>query len=399
MAEPTTFSESRGDGKRHPAPLTNAIGNVSSGFLSPDKVGIISAAMSRRRLEEAILRSKDLESSGESVEEGSDDDERYGELFVRHRIPLSKDTHSIYSLRFSPSGKQLAVGFGNGAIQIVNTESGSLVSTLFSGHRTRQAITALSYHPKNNNILVGAGADGLVSFYDLQAQINVLTLTEPENEIHAMDYSMDGSVFATAGKDRHIRLYDSHTSEILNILMAPDFLHDYDLSLTSGHTRRIFALRFHPSEYHIFLTGGWDDSVKIWDKRMAKEARRVINGPHICGPGIDIRNNYVLTASWVAHNALQLWDFRTGNLLQDILFPAPHLQGEFLYAARFCTDSVVLAGGSGTCSARAANIKTQEVLGEVSLSHKAVQTVDAAPSGQAMAVAGVGGNLHIAELC
>ncbi|XP_018428327.1 PREDICTED: cell division cycle 20.2, cofactor of APC complex-like, partial [Nanorana parkeri] len=218
--------------------------------------------MSRRRLEEAILRSKALESSGESVEEGSDDDERFGELFVRYRIPLSKDIHSIYSLRFSPDGKQLAVGFGNGAIQIVNTESGSLASSLFSGHRSRQAITALNYHPKNSNVLVGAGADGLVSFYDIQSEMNVHTLTEPENEIHALDYSMDGSVFGTAGKDRHIRLYDSHTNEIQNILMAPDFQNDCDLSLTSGHTRKIFALRFHPSEYHVFLTGGWDDSIK-----------------------------------------------------------------------------------------------------------------------------------------
>ncbi|XP_072263360.1 uncharacterized protein [Pyxicephalus adspersus] len=285
--------------------------------------------MSRRRLEEAILRSKELESSGESVEEGSDDDERYGELFVRHRIPLNKDRHSIYSLRFSPSGKQLAVGFGNGAIQIVNTESGSLASNVFPGHRTRQAITALIYHPKNSNILVGAGADGLVSFYDIQSGINVLNITEPENEIHALDYSMDGSVFATAGKDRHIRLYDSHTNEIQNILMAPDF-YEYDLSLTSGHTRRIFALRFHPSEYHVFLTGGWDDSIKIWDKRMAKEARSVIHGPHICGPAIDIRNNYILTASWVARNALQLWDLRTASLVQDIPFPASDMHGEFL---------------------------------------------------------------------
>lgn len=30
----------------------------------------------------------------------------------------------------------------------------------------------------------------------------------------------------------------------------------------SGHSRRIFALRFHPSELHLFLTGGWDNSVK-----------------------------------------------------------------------------------------------------------------------------------------
>ncbi|KAM9315665.1 GATOR2 complex protein WDR24-like [Gastrophryne carolinensis] len=355
--------------------------------------------MSRRRLEEAILHSKELGSSGESIEEGSDEDERFGELFVRHRIPLTKDLLSIYSLCFSPSAKQLAVGFGNGAIQIVNTESGSLASTLFSGHRTRQAITSLRYHPKNSNVLVAAGADGLISFYDVKSEINVHSLKEPENEIHALDYNKDGSVFATAGKDRNIRLYDSHTNEIVNTMVAPDFLNGDDLSLTSGHTRRIFALRFHPSEYHIFLTGGWDDSIKVWDKRMAKEARKVINGPHICGPGIDIRNNYILTASWVAHNALQLWDFRTTSLIQNIPFPASILHGEFLYTARFCTNNVVLAGGSGTCSARAINFKTQESLGEVTLTNKAVQVVDSASGGQVVAVAGVGGNLHIAELC
>lgn len=36
-----------------------------------------------------------------------------------------------------------------------------------------------------------------------------------------------------------------------------------DVAVTSGHSRRIFALRFHPQENHIFLTGGWDNSVKV----------------------------------------------------------------------------------------------------------------------------------------
>ncbi|XP_063771077.1 uncharacterized protein LOC134908833 isoform X2 [Pseudophryne corroboree] len=183
---------------------------------------------------------------------------------------------------------------------------------------------------------------------------------------------MDGSVFATAGRDRNIRLYDSHTNEVLNVLLAPDILIGDDLTLTSGHSRRIFALKFHPSEYHLFLTGGWDDSIK---------------------------NNHILTASWVAQNALQLWELRTRSLIQDVPFPASVLHGEFLYAARFCADDVVLAGGSGTCSALAINVNTQEILGEVSLSNKTVQTVDAARDGQAVAVAGVGGNLHIAEFC
>lgn len=61
--------------------------------------------------------------------------------------------------------------------QIVNAESGGLDGTLFSGHRTRQAITSLSYHPINGSILVAAGADGLISFYDTKSQLNVLSLT------------------------------------------------------------------------------------------------------------------------------------------------------------------------------------------------------------------------------
>ncbi|KAM8953361.1 uncharacterized protein RCH25_044204 [Pelodytes ibericus] len=357
--------------------------------------------MSRRRLEDAILQSKELESCGESVDDSEDEEgsEKYSELFVRRHIHLDKDPHGIFSLRFSPDAKQLAVGFGNGAIQILSVDNGHLGATLFSGHRSRQAITALRYHPRSKNLLVSAGADGLVSIYDIQSEMNVLTLTEEENEINALDFSMDGSVFATAGKDKHIRLYDSHTNEVLHFLQAPDVLYNDDVTLTSGHTRRIFALKFHPSEHHIFLTGGWDDCVKIWDKRMSKEARRIINGPHICGPGIDIQDHRLLTASWVARNALQLWDFRNGGLLQDIPFPASTLQGEFLYAATFCSDSVILAGGSGTSTACAISLNTQEILGDISLANKAVQTVDAAPVGQAVAVAGVAGNLHIAEFC
>ncbi|OCT81553.1 uncharacterized WD repeat-containing protein alr3466 [Xenopus laevis] len=357
--------------------------------------------MSRRRLEEAILKSKVLGSCGESVDEGSEDEvvETYSDLFVRHHIPLAKDTHGIYSLRFSPNGKQLAAGFGNGAIQTINVESGRAELTLYSGQRSGQAVTALSYHPKSQNLLVAAGADGIISVYDIQSQLNVFSLTEQGNEINTMDFSMDGSLYGTAGKDRNIRLYDSHTNQVLDTVEALDSLNDDDVSLTRAHTRRIFALRFHPEEHHTFVTGGWDNSVKVWDKRITKEARSVIHGPHICGPGIDIKEGRIVTGSWVAQNALQLWDLRSSGLLQDIPFPASNLQGQFLYAVRFASDGLVVAGGSGSSSACAINFMTKEVLGEVCLRNKAVHSLDVSPGGHTVAVAGAGGNLHIAQFC
>lgn len=44
---------------------------------------------------------------------------------------------------------------------------------------------------------------------------------------------------------------------------------------------------------------------KVWDVR-ADQVVRSINGPYICGEGIDIWEDSVLTASWVAHDSLQV---------------------------------------------------------------------------------------------
>ncbi|EMP26581.1 Signaling threshold-regulating transmembrane adapter 1 [Chelonia mydas] len=267
---------------------------------------------------------------------------------------------------------------GSGATLIVNVATASLHSSLFRGHRTRHAITALAYHPGRPSLLLAVGADGIISLYSMDSETLLATVTEKENEINAMDFCMDGSTYATAGKDRHIRLYDSHTNQLSHILQAPDFMTG-DVTPSSGHSRRIFALRFHPGERHVFLTAGWDDCVKIWDKRMAKEAQRVINGPHICGPGLDIQGNCVLTGSWVPHNALQLWDLRTSQLQKNLPFPGGPMQGQFLYAARFCDQDIVVAGGSGTSGASAIHTGTNQVLGEILLPNKPVQAVAVAP--------------------
>ncbi|XP_043939447.1 uncharacterized WD repeat-containing protein alr2800-like [Protopterus annectens] len=352
--------------------------------------------MARRRLDEAIRVSRVLSNSAVNEENAGQD---FTQLCIQQHVSLSKDIHSVYSVSFSPDAPDLAVGFGNGAVQIVDAKSGSMTCELFPGHRTHLPVTALNYHPCKSQILMTVGADGIVTVYNLVSKNAVHHVTEEKNEINALDFCLDGSVFATAGKDRNIRLYDSKTVQLVHMFEAPNFMTVDDLTVTSGHSRRIFALKFHPVECHIFLTGGWDNSVKIWDRRVARAARSVINGPHICGPAIDILDNKILTGSWVAHDALQLWDFRNCQLEKNINFPGNINHGEFLYAAQFCNHHTVIAGGSGTCSAAAINVTTDEVLGEISLTNKPVQTVDSIQDGQLIAVAGIGGNLHTATLC
>lgn len=74
----------------------------------------------------------------------------------------------------------------------------------------------------------------------------------------------------------------------------------------------------------------------------------------------------ILTGSYVGKDALQIWNYSTDystdrkNQPKVVDFPAGK-NGPFLYAAQFCDNDVVVAGGSGTNSAMAINSETNQV--------------------------------------
>jgi len=93
----------------------------------------------------------------------------------------------------------------------------------------------------------------------------------------------------------------------------------------------------------------------------------------------------ILTASWINKDALQLWDYSHGRLIKNIPYRShatradgsdcqsrgdyasgesechEHIAGEYLYCAQFCTDDVVIAGGTGTNSVQSINVNTGKV--------------------------------------
>ncbi|XP_013394376.1 vegetative incompatibility protein HET-E-1 [Lingula anatina] len=346
--------------------------------------------MSRRRLEAAIQ-------AGKQIEQGTQWPSNLEKVDNIKQVSMRDiERDGIYSLQFSYDGNTLAVGYGNSGIEILDALTGNPVQELRKSKYGGLPIGCLRFNPQQQHILFAGGADGNV--YSCNSQTGECTeiISEKHNEINCLDFSMDSFSFATAGKDLDIRIYDTKTQELVTEYKG---YHQYKPNPEEqgvGHAQRIFALKFHPENDNIFITGGWDNHLKVWDKRSSDGVKRTIGGPHICGDGLDVRGFQILTGSWTHHNALQIFDYSTGKLQQNIPFP-DNGEGQYLYCAQFCENDVVIAGGSGTKSAKAINITTGECLGEVKMS-KAVQAMDSTKGGRLFAIGGGDTYLKIAGL-
>jgi len=66
-----------------------------------------------------------------------------------------------------------------------------------------------------------------------------------------------------------------------------------------GHSNRIFCVKWDPNNPNVLASGGWDNTVVLYDVRKKGPAASWY-GPHICGDAIDFKNDgtTILTGSY-----------------------------------------------------------------------------------------------------
>ncbi|GLC36579.1 hypothetical protein PLESTF_001275300 [Pleodorina starrii] len=237
---------------------------------------------------------------------------------------------------------------GSGAL----TTTGGLLGSYGEG-----VVTSVCFRPdlrasRMQNLLLAAQGDAIVHLHVGTRRV-VHVNTEEGNRINTLAMRPDGAMYASAGSDTVVRVYDEGTCSLSRTLDHGDGVS------TTGHTNCVFSLAWQPNDPQILLSGGWDNRVLVWDMRVHRSVRS-ISGPHICGDALDVQpggagggggaGGLVLTGSWRNSNPLQLWDLGSGRLLSNLPWWQPETDGCLIYAARFGTGpaaGTVVAGGSG----------------------------------------------------
>ena len=335
-------------------------------------------------------------------------------------ITITDNPSEVFVVRWSPDSKYLAAGSGDGSIKVFNTQTGHVAFDLQSGSAAALPATSIRFRPSNDstrtkNVLVSTNAVGAVQHWHVTSGKCLHTIEERDNQIYALDYRPDGIEFATGGKDATIRLYDESTKTQTHAMKGG---RGYAPNASSGHSNRIFAIKYHPSDENIVVSGGWDNTVQIWDKRTGHSVRSFY-GPHLCGDGLDMTvdgagNATILTASWRPENPLELWDFATGNIIEQVEWKESLLASQpcLLYSGQFSKAGplskparYIAAGGSGANEARILdrfagepNNPTTALVGTVAGLARGVFTIDWSPTADRVAIGSGDGTIRFLDL-
>ncbi|XP_066600648.1 uncharacterized protein [Prorops nasuta] len=299
---------------------------------------------------------------------------------VTQEVKFPDNFNGCYCARFSANGEVFATSFGTGAIQVRNGETGELKTTLRSGLDTSFPVMCCRFNPIRKDVFYASSACGNIFMCTTDTNEFTRFIAEPKNEINTIDVSMGGDYLVSAGKDAAVRIYDADTAKLIKVYRKSedDMVEN---RVTRFHRMRIFAARFHTSYPDLIVTGGWDDTVRIWDVRVDAGCIRTIKGPHICGDAIDIRESQLITGSWVVRGSLQVWDVMSAKLIETI-HPKNRpttLEGEFLYAVQYFDGDPygehVVVGGSGTGALEVISLKEKKVTGSLVV-NKPIVTID-----------------------
>ncbi|KAJ3129416.1 hypothetical protein HK098_001517 [Nowakowskiella sp. JEL0407] len=237
-------------------------------------------------------------------------------------IRTIREESEIFTVKFSPTDEYLVAGLGNGDIQVYSLRNSGHVTTLINPGPTALPCTSIVFRPdyvdpKNRNILVAGYADGKAIHWHCTTGQKLGTIEEEDNQINSVHYFRDGSLFATTGSDCCIRVYDSNTQKLATNLFTG--IGD----VTAGHSNRIFSVKFHPKDPNFLISGGWDNTVQMWDTRT-KHSMRSFYGPHICGDSLDFDDTgeKILTGGYSREDQIQIWSWSDTKLLDTIQFSA-----------------------------------------------------------------------------
>jgi WD40 repeat protein len=168
-------------------------------------------------------------------------------------VTYSEFQDPVLSLAWSPDGKMLAAGAMNGAIRLLDPNTGKVLGE--AGHAKR--VWALAFSPDSQTLASG-GHDGVVKLWPLPRVGSPPARDLAEGpEVWSLAFSPKGPLLAVGSRDGIIRLWNPDAGSIVHRL--------------THHKGPVVSLAFSPDGRYL-VSGSWDHTAVVWDMEKVMAA-------------------------------------------------------------------------------------------------------------------------------
>lgn len=249
---------------------------------------------------EPQLSDEDIELVRRWIEEGAkgpqpaDDLSILSTLSVPAMSPDKNRADPVTAMEYSPDGSILAVAI-YGKVELREVESGRVLRTLKTGEGK---VNAVHFSPDGESIVVATGTSGLLGVAILFETESGKPVRRFGKESHHdilfdAEFSPDGSLLATAGYDRVIRLWD---------VVSGKYLRNFP-----SHNGAVYDLAFSP-DGKVLASASGDFTGKIWNVGTG-ERLDTLNQPQAEQFRIDFTPDGKFIVAVGADNRIRLWRF------------------------------------------------------------------------------------------
>lgn len=232
---------------------------------------------------------------------------------------------------YSPDGSLLAVGSYDQSAYLFDSADGVLLQTL-SGHR--QGASNPTFNRDGTLLGTTSASDSTVCIWDVATGTLLHRLRGHAGEVRAVAFTPDDQAILTAGDDRYLRIWSTHSGEQIKAIPVPgDALICVDaIALSPDGTR--------------FSASWGDPNVRIWEYPSGQEVLQ-LRGHEGIVRSIEFSPDGRSIATAAFDRTARIWDARTGE--ERVVLRGHE---DFIHAATFDPDGRHLATISEDGTAR-----------------------------------------------
>jgi len=157
-------------------------------------------------------------------------------------------------MSYSPERGELAISSGDGEIHIYDVNNWKIKSKI---EEIESSVNVVAHHANQTDLMVGA-KDAHLLRYNIETHRRLKDLPAHYWAIYDLVFSPEGDFFATASRDKTLKIWDAKTDDVIQRLEG---LKD------KAHTHSVNALLW--LDYKNYLVSAGDDrSLKIWENKV-----------------------------------------------------------------------------------------------------------------------------------